>query len=53
MTRDPAVARGLRESNIVLRDLKGELGMVRFRRRIGPTSAQWGVELRGAAFEHS
>lgn len=52
MTRDPAVARGLRESNIALRDMKGELGMVRFRRRLGAASTQWASELHGAAFEH-
>ena len=51
-TRDPAVARGLRESNIELRDLKGELGIVRFRRRLGSSSTQWATELHGAAFEH-
>lgn len=52
MTRDPAVARGLRESNIELRDMKGELGMVRFRRRLGAASTQWAAEMHGAAFEH-
>ena len=52
MTRDPGVARGLRESNIELRDMKGELGMVRFRRRLGAASTQWAFELHGAAFEH-
>ncbi len=52
MTRDPAVARGLRESNIELRDMKGELGLVRFRRRLGTPSTQWAAELHGAAFEH-
>jgi hypothetical protein len=52
MTRDPAVARGLRESNIELRDLKGELGLVRFRRRLGTSSTPWASELHGAAFEH-
>lgn len=51
MTRDPAVARSLRESRIELRELRGELGMVRFRRRIGPSANQWSVEVQGAAFE--
>ena len=47
--RDPAVVRGLRESGIVTRDLRTQVGLVRARRKF--SDAEWRVEVFKPSYE--